>query len=112
MQISHNLCKVLSYQVISADRDTDSDGMGVMNVSVNDTLANTMKAAEDENINLAMVDPLGVSMVTEKVWLAGYIMALHDHFHHVGHHAAGHDRHHLPVWHDATQALLPAQTQP
>lgn len=26
-----------------------------------------MKAAEDENINLAMVDPLGVSMVTEKV---------------------------------------------
>jgi len=42
--------------------------MGVVNDTVSDTLANTMKAAADENINMAMVDgQLGVSMVTEKV---------------------------------------------
>ena len=53
--------------------------MGVINGIVNDTLANTMKAAEDETINLVMGEPLGVSMVTEKVCWAAYILALHDH---------------------------------
>merc|ERR1719470_383557 len=44
-----------------------SDSMGVVNDTVSDTLANTMKAADNENINLAMKTQLGVSMVTEKV---------------------------------------------
>merc|ERR1719470_405149 len=44
-----------------------SDSMGVVNDTVSDTLANTMEAADNENINLAMETQLGVSMVTEKV---------------------------------------------